>query len=328
MKLSFIKFLFLLNQAGNFQIGGGDAGQGVGDAGGDGGQGSSSPDDGGDGGQGGSGNPPSGGNPDDGGGAEYSYPESFPEEYRGNPSVLKFANDKGEFDYGNIMKSYIHLQANQGKDKIVKPNENFTDEQWKETFRAIGVPEDINDFKVENKLPEGVKANEDFFNNFKKTAHEANLLPSQAQKIIDFYNDTVVNNMNTQQESQAEYLKKQESLLQGEWGDAFEKNMGVAEEASKELLSDEEAKELENLGLFKNATFAKLMNKVGQGMLDDTLEPKGNTMGMSPDEIEEEITKIYNSPELQNKTNPGHQAAIDKYNKLMEKRVKYKSRRA
>lgn len=318
MKLSFLKMLWLImaNQNGNFNFGGGQ-----GDGGNDGNSG-----DGGDGGSGGSGQG-DGGSGQTGGGAgiEYKYPETLDKEYHGNPSLLKFANEKGEFDFGKMAKSYINIEKHMGKDKIVKPNENFTEDQWKETFRALGVPEDLNDYKIENNLPEGVKGNDDFVNAFKKQAHEVGILPKQAQKILDFYNNQVVSRMEENQQQTQAYLDEQKSMLTKEWGDAFDKQLDRASQAAKALLDEDSMKEIENMGLWQNATFAKLMAKVADGMDDDKFDSnvKG-TFGLSPAEVDAKINEIYNKPEFQNKMHPQNAHYKKEYMKLMDLKVKYK----
>lgn len=308
--------LVLFNERGNFDFGQGSSGDG-----------------GGEGGQGDAGAPPTGSPSDDpnggGNGISYSYPETLDKEYHGSPSLMKFADDKGQFDVGKIMKSYIHLEKGMGKDKILKPNENFTDEQWKETFRSLGVPEDLNDYKIENNLPEGVTGNEEFFKNFTKKAHEVGVLPKQAQALMDFYNDTVGAQVVKMQESDNAYKQGQLEILKNTWGDGLDKKMKVADQAAKHLLDENDYKEISNMGLFQNAAFAKLMAKVGEGLQDDSFnnEVKGS-FGLTPDEVEDKIKSFYepNHP-FRNSKHPQHNHYAKEFEKLMEMRVKYQNQR-
>lgn len=258
---------------------------------------------------------------------EYKYPESLDKEYHGSPSILKFANDKGEFDYGNLAKSYINLEKHMGKDKMTKPNENFTPEQWKDTFKALGVPEDLNDYKVENNLPEGVKGNEDFLKGFKEKAHLSGMLPKQAQEMLNFFNEQVMTNMDKSDSDTQVYLDEQKSILTKEWGDALDKNLGRASEATKALISDEEYKVIESLGLFQNATFAKLMANVANGMDDDSFDTQvKGSFGLTPAEIETKITSFYDPAHpFMNKMHPQNAHYKAEFNKLMEAKVKFKA---
>lgn len=328
MKTRFFKTLSILlfNQRGNFNFSGtGGEGGNAGGANGDGGNSSGNSNSNAGGGQ-------SGGNTDGGQsnqgastGIQYKYPTTLDKSYHGNATLLKFADDKGEFDHGKVMQSYINLEKHVGKEKIVKPNENFTEDQWKETFRALGVPEDLNDYKVESKLPEGMKGNPEFVDNLRKLAHQAGILPKQLQKVVDYFNEQVVAQRQNLDQSDVAYDKAQNDILVQTWGAGFEKKMGRASEAAKALLSPEELQEVTDMGLFKNATFAKLMSKIADGMDDDKFsnEVKG-TFGLTPEEIDAQVAEMYKPGHpFMSSHHPQNEAAKQKFDKLMEAKVKF-----
>ena len=128
---------------------------------------------------------PGSGEPEPGAGDNYKYPESLDKEYHGNPTLLKYVNkETGEFDSANIMKALIHSSKAIGADKMLVPNNEFTDEQWKDHFKKSGLPE-LDKYEVANNVAEGVQTNEDMLKGFKAAAHEAGILPKQAQAVLD-----------------------------------------------------------------------------------------------------------------------------------------------
>lgn len=73
---------------------------------------------------------------------------SLPDELKSDPNIIKFK------DPASLAKSYIHLQRNLGADKIALPGENATDDDWKQVYRKLGVPESLDEYKVNS--PEGL----------------------------------------------------------------------------------------------------------------------------------------------------------------------------
>ena len=61
-----------------------------------------------------------------------SFVSTLPEELQNEPSLKNFS------DAGQLAKSFIHAQRMVGQDKMAAPNNNFTDEDWKETFTKLG----------------------------------------------------------------------------------------------------------------------------------------------------------------------------------------------
>jgi hypothetical protein len=302
--------LLLGNQIGAL-MGGADDTQGAdpGDGGGD------DPGTSGDGGE-------SGDDPSDGGqGEEISYPDGFDETLKGNATLEKFLNeDKKSFNYANLMKSHVHLQGLLGKDKISIPDENTTPEQMRELFTKLGLPEE-DKYKLENKLPEGYEANQELYDGFKKAAYELNILPDQAQGIMDFFNDQVVKQYDAQSDQARHQYESDKKKLQDEWGGDYERNLKIADVGLEEFASDEEIKLLEQTGITNNPVFTKIFNKVGQalnkeGSFHDDVQKK---FGMSKQEIQDEIHSMFKPGHpYMNKMHPGNKAAHEKMQKLQE----------
>src|SRR5690554_6452317 len=97
--------------------------------------------------------------------------EYLPESFRADAVFSRFK------DMESLLASYKSAQSMVGMDKIPIPGKHATDDDWKQVFGRLGLPESVD--KYEMKLPEGVDA--DFVKAFKETAHKAGVLPKQAQ---------------------------------------------------------------------------------------------------------------------------------------------------
>ena len=69
--------------------------------------------------------PPANGEP--AGEIKYNYPEGLDSSYHGNQTLLKYADDKGNFKQAEVYKALIHATSAIGADKMLVPNKNFTE---------------------------------------------------------------------------------------------------------------------------------------------------------------------------------------------------------
>ena len=286
---------------------GGSAGGGEGGEGGDKGG-----DKGGEGGEGG-----------EGGGIKYAYPEGLDKSYHGNPTLLKYANEDGSFNVANIMKSHIHATSQMGADKMVVPNQNFTPDQWKETFHNLGLPKDVAEYGVKNNLGEGQTANEDMFNKFTALAHEQGILPKQAQAISDFYNESLVGQSTSSTEAYTQKVAEETAALKTEWGEeGFPKNLAIAEQALNHLVTDEgELKAIVDSGFLDSSAVTKLFHRIGMGLQESTFDaPLQGTFGQDNAQLESSITTIGEELLKMGKHHPNYAAKLKDYTDALGKR--------
>jgi hypothetical protein len=268
---------------------------------------------------------PTGGEPT--GEPTYNYPESLDKEYHGNPTLMKYVNkETGEFDQGQIMKALIHANKAIGAEKMLVPNKNFTPDQWKETFTKLGLPESVDKYSIENNVPEGTAVNEEFLNSFKKTAHEAGILPSQAQKLLDFYNTSV-----TEQNQMAQALADkatQEAVtnLKSEWGDAFQGKIQAASKALEQFATPEQVKELAQSGVLDSPLLTRVFAKIAESFNEDTFDSEATAnFGMTPQELEDKIASFYEDGHpYMNRDHPQNAFYKEEYMRLINLRMKFK----
>jgi len=282
-----------------------------GEAGGDGG----SPDDGGG----------AGGSPD-GGGSDIVWPEGLDANYHGDPTLLKYV-DKGtnQIDVNKALVGLVHANKMIGADKVLKPRDSWDADQWKDFYQQTGVPASLEDYAVENNLPEGIQANEDLYTGFKQTAHELGLRPNQAQGLLDYYNNALGEGMKQQQEHYAKVDKEAKEALETEWADAYEKNTHMASEALKNFTDT--AEEFEAVKeVLKDPALAKVFKRIADGLGEDSFtQDVGNTFGLTAAEIDEQMATIYS--QITDKGNVANKKELkNKFDKLAAQKSNLKAK--
>lgn len=84
-------------------------------------------------------------------------------------------------DVQSLVTSYVHSQKAIGS-KVNLPNEKSAPEEWDKLFSKLGRPESPDGYEVET--PD-YKFDDNVLKEIKKTAHEAGLTKSQANKVIN-----------------------------------------------------------------------------------------------------------------------------------------------
>jgi hypothetical protein len=264
---------------------------------------------------------PGTGDPQDGE-VQYSYPEGLDSSFHGNPTLLKHANDKGEFNHGEIAKALIHATSAIGADKMLVPNEKFTDEQWRETFTKLGLPDSVDKYDFQSEVPEGFKVNEELMTGYKQKAHELGILPHQAKGIMEFYNEFSGKDIASQSEAYTAQLAADTASLKTEWGDAYGKNINIAEQALNHFYPDDAQRQaVIDTGFLDTIEGTKFFNMLGNSLGEDTLDLKGDgSFGASPEELSDQITAVHGELTKMGQRHPQYQAKMKEYNNLLAKK--------
>ena len=157
-----------------------------------------------------------------------SFLDTLPEDLRGEPSLRNFT------DVGALAKSYTHAQRMIGGDKIGKPQQSWTDDQWTEHHIHSGRPDtsDGYEFKLEGQLADST------LEGFRDSAFKAGLSGKQAQSVAEFM-DMSLGQMATDRADQAETLRHEgEQELRQQYGKAFDQRMEMAMGAARQMLGD------------------------------------------------------------------------------------------
>lgn len=250
---------------------------------------------------------------------EVDFPDGLEDEVRNDPSLAVFVKD-GKFNYANMMKSYVHAQKQMGKDKTLIPTNESTEEEWGQFFDKMGRPP-LSDYELKPNLGEGAQLDEGMFNGFKEVAHAAGLLPNQAQGILDWFNAQTADAQKNIDTKYQEDYEKGLNALKAEWGDAYEREISLANRALKEFASDEEIEYLKATGLSDDLKLVRLFNKIGKGLSEDTFDQESHgSFGMTKQEAESKINDHFSNPDgpYLNQNHPNHKNAVKEMYKLQE----------
>lgn len=250
-------------------------------------------------------------------GPQIEFPEGFDESLKGEPSLRLFVKD-GKFDYANVLKSYVNAQKMIGKEKVVLPGKNATDEDWNNFYSRIGRPE-LEKYEV--KLKEGQEVDENFLKKYKEVAHKSGLLPKQAEGLFHWYHDEVEGAQKAALEEHKQKAENELFALKKDWGAGFEREVDLAKRALRQFASQEEIEALKESGLTSNVKFVRLLNKIGKGLKEDSFSHESaGTFGITKEDASNKISAMYadRTGPYMNKNHPGHKAALQEMLKLNE----------
>lgn len=248
--------------------------------------------------------------------ADFKLPDNWrdtlPQDLKDEPAL------KTVHDFNALVKSFVHAQKTIGADKVVIPGKNATPDDWNMFFQKVGVPKDSKDFKIE--LPKDATFDNEFVDSFRDAAHKANLLPNQAQALVNWFNEANSKKMALMSTDQKVENQKQLDSLKAEWGEAFQAKTQQANLALSHFdPKGEIVKALKQAGLQSNATMIRFLASVGEGLKEDGFAGEGGEPPLTPKEATSQLNAIFGNmahPYFQ-KDHPGHKAAVDEVQKLM-----------
>ena len=242
----------------------------------------------------------------------------IPEDIAGHKSLEHIQ------DVGSLAKSYVSAQSMIGADKIAIPGKYATDEDWAEVDTRLGQPETPDGYNLENKLPEGIEADEQMLSQFSEMAHKVGLRPNQAQSLLDWYNTTVGE---TTQFQAAEYEATQQSIekdLQREFGPAYQDSLDNAVGITAQFGSEEmtEIMLADGTRLGDNPDFIRMnvgiANFISERIGEDTLEGVKTSGQMTTADIQTQINDIDANPAYMQKGHPQQPFLVSERLRLQE----------
>lgn len=245
--------------------------------------------------------------------ASGSWLDSLPKDFDGIDSVKKFT------DVANLAKSYVHLEKTSRGDKIPKPNQYFTDDDWNRTFKDLGLPESVDKYEV--KLPKDVQFSDEGIKGLKEQAHKAGILPQQLEKVLGWYGQANTAAQLAQSQEQETKVKAGLDGLKAEWGHAFDKKAEAALFAVKEVGGDELATFFKENGVLgNNPLLIKAFAKIAEDLMEDKLPESTGKGGfdLTPDDIDKKIAELQSDPAYLTGNHPKHELAVKDMNFLWQ----------
>jgi len=219
---------------------------------------------------------------------ETSWKDSLPEEIRGHKSLETIK------DVGSLAKGFVHAESMIGSDKIPVPGKWATDDDWSAVYNKLGRPETSGDYKLEA----SEAADADTLDWFKSTAHKIGLNSSQAQNLLNEYEERMGSHAETSNAELESKRTEADLALKREWGRAFENKvagakgvlMNFADEDLADLTTSDGVKFGDHPDIIK--LFANVGDYIREKIGEDSIAgPKGAGV-MAPDEARQKLAEI------------------------------------
>ena len=224
-------------------------------------------------------------------------------------------------DIESLAKSYVHAQKLVGAEKIPVPNKFATEKDWDAVYEKLGRPKNADGYKYQ--LPEGQQVDEASLKNFSSQAHKLGLLPSQAQGVVNFYNE-MMNKQSAEAESTSTAAReKAMTELKTEWGQAYDQKLQKANAVVSSVFPQgimsmnlaDGTKIGDHPAVIK--AFATLADKMGE---DNIVQASGPAV-MTPKQLEKEIGNLTaQGSAYWDKNHPNHQEAVKEVLALREQK--------
>lgn len=239
----------------------------------------------------------------------------LPKELQDDASIKKFN------DIHSLAGAYVNLQKLVGKEKLTVPDKHASEEDWKNLYHKIGLPQDLKDYSIT--APEGVAIDPEFINKFKEQSHAFGVLPNQAQKMLNWFGEV---NKTAEASAKEMFKANQDKAIQGlqsEWGEAFQTKISRAYKVSEKFGGKDFIDFLDKTGLGNDVKMIKFLAGLGEEMSKEGTivdAQSGVHAPLTPADAKAEIDKIMGDKghPYFDKTHPGNKAAIEEVNRLFQ----------
>ena len=239
---------------------------------------------------------------------EASWRDALPDDLKSNESLGKFS------DISTLAKSYINAEQMIGKDKMVVPGANTTEDEWSDIYDKLGRPSTPDAYELTAELAEGEQVDAQLMSSFKETAHKHGLSPAQAQGLLDYYNNISTQSMTDMANNSVLVQEQSQRELREEWGGSYEANLSQASNIGKQFFGEEiyGLQMADGSQLGDNPTLIKGLAKMASVVSEDTLVGDKQSAA-SGGNFQQQINDL-TSPNSAywNKMDPQHDATVQK----------------
>ena len=222
----------------------------------------------------------------------------------------------------NAFKSLASAERMIGKDKIAIPNENSGQAEWDAFYRVAGRPEKPEEYGF--KRPEEMPAeywSDDRAKKFQDVFHKAGIGKKQADMIIEAYNADILEEIKSNSVNSELRQDELVAALKKEWGTGYDSKIHAGNVAIEQYSKGNEEVKAGIISKFGNdPDFIKFAAALGSKFVEKGSVFTPTDGGVNVGQIQEEIAKLMNSDAFNNKNNPEHKFAMEKYNQLFKKK--------
>lgn len=224
--------------------------------------------------------------------AQSDWRDSIPEDVRGHRS-LEHIND-----IGALAKSYVHAQSMIGADKIALPGKSATDDDYRQIFQRLGLPETSEGYEIIHNIPEGEQTDQGMVDWFASAAHEAGLTQRQAQALANQWNQKAIEGAQADQIDYEAYVGEVERELRSEYGQAYNDALNLGNDVIDQFGNAEflELPLADGTLMGDNPQVIRLLANIGSYIAEkvgeDTIIGAKSTNAMTPSDIRNKLEEL------------------------------------
>jgi hypothetical protein len=242
-------------------------------------------------------------------------PEGY-EELRDDktlPRIKKF------WDLG---KSYVNVRRQVPLEKIARPTENFTDDDWNEWYRAGGRPDTPEDYAIKRPkdFPE-THWDDNRSKEFQKLFHQIGLSKKQADKLVEFNNQEVMKALQAQEQQEEIEFQKLNDQLHAKWGAAYNEKVHLGDIAiEKGVNGDLDYKERLLDKINSDPDLIEFASNLGSLFVEHKIIERPTIP--TPGDLQTQINNAMNDPSYLNASHPNHKRQVQLVAQLFKEKEK------
>lgn len=255
-----------------------------------------------------------------------SWRDSLSADLKNNPTLEQIP------DIETLAKNHVNVQKLIGVDKIPRPKDDWTPEQYEEHYTRLGRPAKAEDYDLGAvEIPEGLPLDEAFQGDMVGTMHKLGLTNQQVAGVLGAYYESVGGQYNALNVDNQQTREAGVQDLKNEWGRSFDAQVDLAQRAIK-AGAGEKYNDLAGIKLADGRmlgdhpdvirAFAALGNKMSEHGLVGAQKSRST---LSPQEAGGARNKLMGDQEFlsayTNSEHPEHDAAVAKMQALTEMEV-------
>jgi hypothetical protein len=220
------------------------------------------------------------------------------------------------------MKSLASAERMIGADKIAKPSDKYSEDDWNAFYDAGGRPADAEQYALKQPegLPEGMWSDERA-KGYKELFHKIGLSAKQVEAISDYYGSDLGQQLQAGQTAQEQAQEELHNGLLSDWGNAFEqkKHLGnLAIEKGVDGNEEFKARIVEKFG--SDPDFIRFASNIGS-QFNESSSISGVKVAPTPADLDNKIAEVMQSDAFNNPRNPAHRQAVENLTRLHKQKA-------
>lgn len=260
--------------------------------------------------------------------AAFSWKTQLAPDFANSPTMQKFPDTKDGFN--EAVKSHLSLEQMLGHEKVPIPKGKDDTEGWNRFQKAMGIPDRAEAYGLPDAdVPASMKGMTFDKQKFAEVVHSHKLTPDQAKGLWGAYTEMTKEVYSKAMKDHQEKMTNVVNQLRSKWGDAYETNVETGQMVINKFAAEPETQDFITTSLLKDPRGVEFLAKIGAQFAENKIGEFGQKrFSLSPEQAQEEITKIRNDPKHpynNEKASPAERdRAIDMVNGLLAQIAKAK----